>query len=167
MSTSSLIDQTPKVKSIEWHKKFKIKYDNHFLISEIERDFSDVKIYNAFIRNAINNKSTITKSNLDEFDRKGAILEKRVKTSNNVEAEIFLNGFNFVTVDNFVKTNTSISVIGKKLKDKGYITDEYLKTEFNYNKFDVEDDLSIPVLKEYVKEIFKSLNGSETGKSPT
>ena len=31
MSTSSLIDQTPKLKSIEWHKKFKIKYDNHFV----------------------------------------------------------------------------------------------------------------------------------------
>ena len=31
MSTSSLIDQTLKVKSIEWHKKFKIKYDNHFV----------------------------------------------------------------------------------------------------------------------------------------
>ena len=31
MSTSSLIDQTPKVKSIEWHKKFKIKYDKLFV----------------------------------------------------------------------------------------------------------------------------------------
>lgn len=137
------------------------KYDNHFLISEISRDFPHVKIYNSFIRNAVNNISTMTKSKLDEFDKKGAILEKRVKTSNNVEAEIFLNGFNFLTVDNFVKTNTSISVIGKKLKDKGYITDEYLKTDFNYSKFDLEDDLSIPVLKEYVKEIFKSLNDED------
>lgn len=137
------------------------KYDNHFLISEIVRDFPDVKIYNCFIRNAINNKSTMTKSNLDEFDRKGSILEKRVKTSNNLEAEIFLNGFNFVTVDNFVKTNTSIAVIGKKLKDKGYITDEYLKTDFNYSKFDVDGDLSTPALKYYVKEIFNSLNDNE------
>ena len=137
------------------------KYDNHFLITETVRDFPNVIIYNAYIRNAINNKSTMTKSNLDEFDKKGAILEKRVKTSNNVEAEIFLNGFNFVTVDNFVKTNTSIAVIGKKLKDKGYITDEYLKTDFNYSKFDVDEDLSIPVLKEYVKEIFNSLNDEE------
>lgn len=137
------------------------KYDNHFLIAETVRDFPNVKIYNAYIRNAINNKSTMTKSNLDEFDKKGAILEKRVKTSNNVEAEIFLNGFNFLTVDNFVKTNTSIAVIGKKLKDKGYITDEYLKTDFNYSKFDIDEDLSIPVLKEYVKEIFKSLNDEE------
>ena len=30
-STSSPIEQTPKVKSIEWHKKFKIKYDKHFV----------------------------------------------------------------------------------------------------------------------------------------
>ena len=31
MSTSFLIDQTSKLKSIEWYKKFKIKYDNHFV----------------------------------------------------------------------------------------------------------------------------------------
>ena len=31
MSTSSLIDQTPRVLSIELHKKFQIKYDKHFV----------------------------------------------------------------------------------------------------------------------------------------
>ena len=31
VSSFSLVEQTSNVKSIEWHKKFKIKYDNHFV----------------------------------------------------------------------------------------------------------------------------------------
>lgn len=135
------------------------KYDNHFQIFETKRDFPDLIIENQYIRNAITNKNTIKKSEISISEKiNGIILEKRVKTSNNVEFEIYLNGFYFKSIDNYVKTNTSIAVIGKKLKDKGLITDDYLKTSFDYTKFDLDEDIDISLTVIYAKEIFKQLS---------
>ncbi|WNM55665.1 DNA polymerase [Staphylococcus phage S-CoN_Ph36] len=44
------------------------------------------------------------------------ILEKRVKSSINLDLLMFLNGFKFNIIDNFMKTNTSIATLGKNSK---------------------------------------------------
>lgn len=137
------------------------KYDNHFQIFETCRDYPHVKIKNAYIRNAIENNNTVAISSLDEVDKNGTILEKRVKTSNNVEFDIFLNGFCFKSIDNFVKTNASIATIGKKLQDKGLITPDYLKTSFDYTKYDLEEDIALEYIPIYSAEIFNSLDDDQ------
>ena len=138
------------------------KYDHHFLTSEIARAYPLLKIKNAYLRNAIQNDNTSSKSVLSwEEKEDGIILEKRVKSSNNLELEIFLNNYHFYTIDNYEKTNASIATIGKKLKDHYFISEEYLKTSFDYAKYDLEEDLSPELLSEYVSMVFDQLSESE------
>jgi hypothetical protein len=138
------------------------KYDHHFLTSEVARAYPLLKIENAYLRNAIQNDNTYSKSVLTWQEKEdGIILEKRVKSSNNLELELFLNNYHFYTIDNYVKTNASIATIGKKLKDHHFITEEYLKTSFDYTKYDLEEDLSPDLLSDYVSMVFNQLSESE------
>lgn len=138
------------------------KFDNHFLVSEMCQEFSEIKRDNMYIRNAIQNKNTILISDLTKEEKeKGIFLEKRVKVSTNLDYEFFWKGFHFKNIDNWVKTNASIRTIGKKLKDNGFLSEKYLKTDFQYDKYDLDEDLSYLQIKEYRKIIFQKLSENE------
>src|SRR5699024_11604416 len=84
-----------------------------------------------------------------------------IKSKINLEMVIFLEGIKFETVDNWVKTNSSIYMLGKKLKRLHLVTDDELKTDFDYTKFNHEEDLTDGQARKYALEIFNQLNEEE------
>lgn len=132
------------------------RYDNHFIRYELIK-YYDCKIENEYLKNAIENENTNYFTNLKD----NIILEKRVKSKNNLEIKFILDGIKFKTEDNWVKTNTSIFTIGKKLHDKKLITEDFLKTDYNYIKYNLDDDLSNVELENYIREIFNNLTEEE------
>ena len=137
------------------------KFDNHFLISETVRIYPQIQIKNMYLKNAVNNKNCISKQDLSQSEKDNTLLEKRVKSSNSVEFELYLNQFTFISEDNFLKTNTSIATIGKKLLDKKIITIDYLKTDFDYTKYDLDEDIDDKFIDVYRKQIFDNLTNDE------
>src|SRR5699024_1075342 len=89
------------------------------------------------------------------------ILEKRSKSSINLEMIICIYGEKFETEDNWVKTNSSISMLGKKLKRLGVVTDDELKTYFDYLKYNLKKDLTDEQAREYAQEIYNQLSNDE------
>lgn len=132
------------------------RYDNHFIRYELVKYYG-CEVENEYLKNAIENDNTVTFSILED----GNLLEKRVKSKNNLELKFKLDGVKFKTEDNWVKTNTSIAVIGKKLLDKDLITEEFLKTDYDYIKYNLDDDLTDDELEGYIREIFINLTEDE------
>ena len=140
------------------------KYDNHFLRKDILYYYPHVTVENYFLQTASTekgNQNSLRIKDLKTKDKKGIILEKRVKSKINLEMVFYLEGIKFETVDNWVKTNTSISVLGKKLKRLGVVTDDELKTDFDYTKHNLDHDLTDQQAREYATRIFNSLTDDE------
>ena len=135
------------------------KYDNHFLLHDVKYLYSDLRVENLFMKNALDNQNTVNmKEAKTDSKEENIVLEKRVKSSINLDLTLFLKGFKFVIIDNFMKTTTSIDVLGKKLKDSGYLTDDELKTDFQYDIFDIEQDMDDVESYAYAYECFKKLD---------
>lgn len=135
------------------------KYDNHFLLHDVKHVFNDLRVENLFMKNALDNENTVNmKEAKTDSKEENIALEKRVKSSINLDLTLFLKGFKFVIIDNFMKTTTSIDVLGKKLKDGGYVTSEQLKTDFQYDIFDVENDMTDKQAYAYAYECFQKLD---------
>ena len=84
-----------------------------------------------------------------------------MKSKINLELIFYLNGIKFETQDNWVKTNSSIKMLGKKLKRLNLITDDELKTDFDYTKHNKDVDLLESEARQYAQEIFDSLTPDE------
>src|SRR5699024_98127 len=140
------------------------KYDNHFLRKDLLYYYPFMKVENYFLTTATtdeSNENSLKIKDLKKKDKKGIILEKRIKSKINLEMVIFLEGIKFETVDNWVKTNSSIYMLGKKLKRLHLVTDDELKTDFDYTKFNLEEDLTDGQARKYALEIFNQLNEEE------
>src|SRR5699024_8622311 len=74
---------------------------------------------------------------------------------------IYLYGVKFETEDNEVKTNSRISMLGKKLKRLGVVKDDELKTDFDYLKYNHKKDLTGEQAREYAQEIYNQLSNDE------
>lgn len=138
------------------------KYDNHFLLHDVKYLFNDLRVENLFMKNALDNQNTVNmKEAKTDSKEENIVLEKRVKSSINLDLTLFLKGFKFVIIDNFMKTTTSIDVLGKKLKDSGYLTDDELKTDFQYDIFDVEHDMTDSEAYVYAYKCFSKLDNNQ------
>lgn len=136
------------------------KFDNHFAIEELSKHFN-LPIYNEYNKSLNNeaNEGNESLSNIDtETKNHGCILESRIKSSNNVSVKAFIHGRKIVFTDSFKKMNTSIKVLGNMLLNNNLITEEYLKTDFDYQTFDKDYDMSENDITSYVKRCFESLN---------
>ena len=136
------------------------KFDNHFFIEEMQ-SYYNLPVYTEHNKNANNmvNKDARKKSTIDTEEKKhGIILESRVKSSNNVSVKAYVHGRYVEFIDSFKKMNTSIGVLGKMLLNNNLITEEYLKTDFDYQCFDKDEDIDREQVKSYVKRCFESLN---------
>lgn len=136
------------------------KYDNHFLQYDLRYFYPHVKIDNYFIRTAtteLSNENSLKLKDLKADDKKGIILEKRIKSSINLEMVFFLQGIQFETLDNWVKTNASIKTLGEKLLRLKVIKEEELKTEFDYIEYNLEYDLAEEQARHYAQQIFDNL----------
>lgn len=141
------------------------KYDNHFLRHDLLYFFPDMTFENYYLTTATtddsNDESLRLKDITKEQKEKGIILEKRVKSSINLEMIFFLKGIQFHTVDNWVKTNSSIAMLGKKLLRLGVIEEKHLKTSFDYTKHNVQEDMSDEQAYNYALQVFNSLDKDE------
>lgn len=136
------------------------KFDNHFAIEELSKHFN-LPIYNEYNKSLNNeaNEGNESLSNIDtETKNHGCILENRIKSSNNVSVKAFIHGRKIVFTDSFKKMNTSIKVLGNMLLNNHLITEEYLKTDFDYQAFDKDYDMSENDITSYIKRCFESLN---------
>lgn len=136
------------------------KFDNHFAIEELSKHFN-LPIYNEYNK-SLNNEANEHNKQMGDIDtelkNKGCILESRIKSSNNVSVKAFINGRKITFTDSFKKMNTSIKVLGNMLLNNHLITEEYLKTDFDYQAFDKDYDMSQNDMNAYVKRCFESLN---------
>lgn len=134
------------------------KYDNHYLLHDLLH-FYEVTRENQYLKNALDNDDTVQ---MKEAKKRGKtenlVLEKRVKSSINLDLEFWLNGVHFKTIDNFMKTTASIKTLGKKLKDLGFLTDNELKTEFDYEVFNLDEDMTENTAHEYAYQCYKTLD---------
>lgn len=147
---------TPSIELIAHNNN---KYDNHFLRNDILYYYTYVKIKNLFLKNANEqgNALSVKTKDLSWEEKQGLILEKRIKSSNNLELQFYLKGVHFYTVDNYMKTNVSIDTLGKKLLRINKIKEEELKTDFNYTEFNKPYDMSDSEAREYALKVFNNL----------
>lgn len=140
------------------------KYDNHFLRKDLLYYYPHMKVENYWLQTATteeSNKNSLRIKDLKAEHKKGIILEKRIKSSINLEMVFFLYGIKFETEDNWVKTNSSIKTLGKKLKRLGVVTDDELKTDFDYRKYNLEQDMTDEQARAYAQKVFDSLTEGE------
>lgn len=140
------------------------KYDNHFLRSDLLYYYPQMRVENYWLNTATtdeSNKNALRIKDLEKADRNGIILEKRIKSRINLELIFYLEGIKFETQDNWLKTNASIKMLGKKLKRLGVVTDDELKTDFDYLKYNLEHDLTDDEAKSYASDIFNGLTPDE------
>lgn len=140
------------------------KYDNHFLRKDLLYYYPHMTVENYWLQTATSdesNKNSLRIKDLKAEHKKGVILEKRIKSSINLELVFFLYGIKFETEDNWVKTNSSIKMLGNKLKRLGLVTDDELKTDFDYRKHNLDYDLPDEMARVYAKNIFEKLTEDE------
>lgn len=131
------------------------KYDSHFLLHDLVY-FYDIDRKNQYLKNAVDNKNCFTK---EEFKKnENIIFEKRVKSSINLDMNFTLNNTRFNVVDNYMKTHSSIATLGEKLLKLGVIDKDKLKTDFKYDEFDLDEDMTEAESYEYAISVFNNLN---------
>lgn len=136
------------------------KYDNHFLLKElVDMGFQTVNLKR---NNIIINEND--DNSIFEFEkniRNNECLEFRYRSSNRLSLVFKYRGITFITNDTFPKTMLSLDNIGKRLLQLKLIESEYLKTAFDYTKYDLNNDLDSESLKKYVNKIFNGLDSDE------
>lgn len=139
------------------------KYDNHFLRKDLKY-FFNIPHYNMYLKSATDegNRTSIKLTEITEQEKQeGIILEKRIKSKNNLELHFFYKGITFITIDNWQKTNTSLKILGQKLERQNLIKKEHLKTDYNYIKFNQAFDMSEEQARTWAGRIFQNLNTDE------
>ena len=146
----------PKIELIAHNNN---KYDNHFILQDIKYYYPHVKIENIFLKNANQEANLSAKkvTQLSNDDKKAYVLEKRIKSRVNLELNFFINGINYYTVDNYMKTNVSIATLGIKLKNKNLINENQLKTAFDYEIFNKPYNMTDEYVREYASDCFEQL----------
>lgn len=139
------------------------KYDNHYLRKSLIEDFN-LPVGNLWVMNVENddiNSNSYSIKDLTQEQKQGIVLEKRIKSSVNLEMTIFFKGQQINTIDNYLKTNASIEVLGKKLMDLGLISLEETKGDYDYDKYNVGNDMSKEEAEEYALSIYNNLSDDE------
>lgn len=137
------------------------KYDNMYLLHDLMY-FYNIERMNLKDNQAVEDYINISLKDSKKVGRETNVaLEKRVKSRNNLDLQFYLNGFYFDVIDNFLKTHTSIAVLGKKLRDSGFLTDDDLKTEFDYEIFNRDEDMSDEQSYEYAYQCFNQLTNDQ------
>lgn len=138
------------------------KYDNHFMYHDINYYYPYTKIYNKYVSNTdFNEFSKKTKEVKRDEKKNGILLETRIKSANNLELDFWIDEIHFFTTDSLVRTNASIDTLGKKLLNINAITEDELKTSFDYEKYNVSTDLSEDEAHVYALDVFKRLSEKE------
>lgn len=135
------------------------KFDNHFLAKEIH------ETYQATYKNWEDDKSKV-KINLGKHMTKGEttenyILEKRVKGMSHLSFSAVIQDLQIDTYDTVMKTGCSLAVCGQMLKSAGCITEDKLKTSFDYSKYHYQEDMTDLEAEALTLNLFQDLSEEE------
>lgn len=128
------------------------RYDNHFLLYDLKYYYA-MENFNMYIKQAINNRNTVKGKDLKD----NMILEKRIKTKNNLEMTFKWENITFITCDTVIKTSSSVDGLGKKLFKANLLEEKYLKTSFDYSIFDRDEDMTDDEARNYALRCFNQL----------
>lgn len=137
------------------------KYDNHYLLMQLIREYPDIKHYSKYNRQALVNKNTETFKTLNKRKGDMIILEKRVKSKSSVALEFTLGSCIYRTVDTYPKFNLSLRAIGDKMLRLNIINEDELKTDFDYLRHNRQEDLEPSTARLVGYRIFNNLTESE------
>lgn len=137
------------------------KYDNHFLLYQLLNDNEDIKRYPEYIRQSEDNTFTETFKTLHKHKGDKIILEKRVKSSTNLALHFTLGTVTYETVDSLAKTTRSLKSLGITMTKLGLMDEAYQKTDFDYLKYNTDEDMSYQHSYSVAFNIFKHLTDSE------
>lgn len=158
--TGKIYRKTPTIELIAHNNN---RYDNHFLLHDLLYYYPEMERFNLYQKNALfENDLTAKKKQLERNQLfQGVVLEKRVKSKTNLDLEFFLESIHFVTTDNWVKTNLSIASLGKKLYNLNLLSEDDLKTDFDYLKYNLDEDLTEPEAHRYAQQVNAGLDASQ------
>ena len=134
------------------------KYDIHFLLWELKYYYK-LPVYNLMLDNE-NGECKSVSNNLSDF-KHDVILQKRVKSKNNLDMIFTLNSNTYKFEDTYLKTNLSLRTLAIKLNKLHLLDESELKTDFNYTEYNLSKDLTDIDAKTYAKQIFFNLNNEQ------
>lgn len=139
------------------------KYDNHFMRKDLLYYYPFMKVENFWLStsNEKGNEESLKIKDLTTEQKKGVILEKRIKSSINLEITFYLNGQKFYTTDNWVKTNSSLKSLGEKLNKMGVLSEDEMKTDFDYIQYNKKEDMTDEEARAYARQVFDNLDEEE------
>lgn len=138
------------------------KYDNHYLLYQLLNTYSDIRRFPRYVKNSEDNAFTETFKSLKIKKGEKAILEKRVKSKTNVELEFTLGSCKYATVDTIPKTGgRSLNSLGKTMNKLGLMDDKYLKTTIDYEKYNLDKDMTYVESYDLAYNIYKNLSSDE------
>lgn len=133
------------------------KYDSHFILAEL--------ISIGFKKYLNLKPNMFTPDNCLVIKQKdiqnNEVVELRYKSSNKLSLAFKLNNVFFEVIDTFPKTVLSLEAIGKRLNKLGLLDEQYLKTDFDYTKYDLQEDLEDEALYTYANNILKTINSDQ------
>src|SRR5690625_6856247 len=97
-----LYENKKKIPMIKLNAHNTNKYDNHYMRKDLLYYYPFMKVENYWLQTATtdeSNKNSLKIKDLKAEDKKGIILEKRIKSSINLEIVFFLYGIKFETED--------------------------------------------------------------------
>jgi len=133
------------------------KYDNHFLLNALKENK-----YREYNLKVDDNRVTFSQENEDEYMSKKSIgkkcvLTSRIRTGSNLDLYFTYKGIDFITKDTFLNTHSTLRSIAQRMYKNSIISEDVLKSELDYCKYDIDG----PASKEYIKKIFKNMTESE------
>ena len=144
---------------IELHYFNGRKFDNHFIIQDsLKKDWGCVEgnLVRAKTKDTPEEYKSIPYANPNE------VLTNRIRTSTSVDGQAYLKygyySFYVKFVDDYPKFAMSLRKVGKMLNEMNFITKDDLKTDFDYDVFDKNNDMEYIEAREYCYEVFKQLN---------
>lgn len=134
------------------------KFDNHFIAKEIYDNFH-AKAYNLDSEKSKLTVRTARKNRLGTEEN--YLIENRVKGMSHCSFEGLIDGVEITTVDTVMKTGCSLKTIGEMLLAGGFATKDQTKTTFDYEKFNIEHDLSDEQAKIQAMKFYEELTHKE------
>ena len=137
------------------------KYDNHFLFTDLQYYYPNIKVVNEYMKSMLfTNDNTFKLKDLKN-EPGDYIFTRMVKAKSSLSLKFRIEGVFFETEDTFLKLNMSLRKIGEKLNRLTLLDDKYLKTDFDYKKFDVEYNMSDYQAHDYALRCFNQLTDEQ------
>ena len=139
------------------------KYDNHFMLWEFKRMYGEAieTHLNKFSKKAKSLEPELAITNKEMKEHKLAIAESRVKSKTNLDLTLQINKVQLQMIDTVPKVASSLGSMTDKLVQYGFMPQEYAKTTLEYDKYDIDENVSDAYLDSYILDIYNNLTPDE------